>query len=213
MNFDAFVEGFFLQASLILALGAQNLFVLESGVYKRRHLLVAAICSACDVLLILTGVLGAATLFVQNPIVKILVGAVGVAFLGYYGLLKVTQRASCKLKGEVAGAPAVIPCGVIIGQALAVTILNPHVYLDTLVLVGGYSTELDTMRERFVFGIGASSFSALWFFGLSIFAATTSRYLKNAKLMRGISITSGAILIGLSAKLGLEVWEWWEALY
>src|SRR5271170_136620 len=85
------LQGFLLQASLILALGAQNLFVLESGLKRRRHLLVALICSICDAALITVGVAGAASLFVRVPLLKIAFGGLGVAFLVYYGLLKLKE--------------------------------------------------------------------------------------------------------------------------
>lgn len=87
----SFVQGFFLQASLILALGAQNVFVLNSGLRKQRHLLVAFVSSLCDTVLIFSGVLGVATLFVQLPILKIALGLVGVGFLFFYGIVKLRE--------------------------------------------------------------------------------------------------------------------------
>ena len=86
-----FTQGFFLQASLILALGAQNIFVLNSGLRRQRHLLVAFVSAVCDALLIFTGVLGVATLFVQIPLLKIGLGFVGVGFLFFYGFLKLKE--------------------------------------------------------------------------------------------------------------------------
>jgi L-lysine exporter family protein LysE/ArgO len=88
---NQFIEGFLLQASLILALGAQNLFVLESGLKRQRHLLVALICSICDTVLIAVGVAGAASIFVQVPSLKICSGALGVLFLIYYGVKKILE--------------------------------------------------------------------------------------------------------------------------
>ena len=69
---EIFIQGFLLQASLILALGAQNIFVLNSGLRKQKHLLVALVSSICDMLLVFIGVLGVATIFVQRPILKII---------------------------------------------------------------------------------------------------------------------------------------------
>ena len=76
-----FIQGFLLQASLILALGAQNIFVLNSGLKKKRHFQVALVSSICDASLIFIGVLGIATFFIQYPILKISLGVAGVGFL------------------------------------------------------------------------------------------------------------------------------------
>ncbi len=103
-----------------------------------------------------------------------------------------------------------IPLGLVVGQTLAFSLLNPHVYLDTVVLIGGYSTQFPGIFERSLFGVGASSFSLIWFFGLASFAAAMSRHMNNYKIMRGISISSGLILITLAVKLGLDVWQWYE---
>jgi len=200
-----FTEGFFLQASLILALGAQNLYVLEAGLNRRRHLLVAAVCSICDVLLILLGVLGAASILVQVPWLKIFFGAAGVAFLAYYGVKKLFEKSSVDSNETKVSNTAV---AVIVSQALAFSLLNPHVYLDTIVLIGGYSTQFAESVDRVKFGAGASAFSLLWFFGLAFFAAAMSRFLHNKTAMRAISIVSGVILLLLSLKLGVDVWHW-----
>jgi len=83
------IQGFLLQASLILALGAQNIFVLNSGLRKKRHFLVALVSSICDTTLIFVGVLGVATFFIQYPILKISLGIAGVSFLFFYGAMKI----------------------------------------------------------------------------------------------------------------------------
>jgi L-lysine exporter family protein LysE/ArgO len=138
---EKFVQGFLLQASLILALGAQNLFVLESGLKRQRHLWVATLCTLCDALLIALGVLGAATIFVRLPWLKILFGILGVAFLAYYGWIKLTEKPA-KQKSTSFSSKKVVPLRVVTGQTLAFSLLNPHVYLDTLVLIGGFSASM-----------------------------------------------------------------------
>lgn len=208
---EQFLEGFFLQASLILALGAQNLYVLESGLRKRRHLLVASLCIACDVLLISLGVLGAASVFIQFPGLKIFFGVLGVAFLAYYGVLKLVSPIPPQGDGPK-GHTRQVPIRRVVWQTLAFSLLNPHVYLDTLILIGGYSTQFKGVYERCQFGLGASFCSALWFFGLAIFAAAMSRYLSNPRVMRRVSVISGVVLILLSFKLGVDVWQWYEVM-
>jgi L-lysine exporter family protein LysE/ArgO len=204
--FSLFLQGFFLQAGLILALGAQNIFVLNSGLRKQRHLLVALVSSICDTLLIFLGVLGVATVFVQIPILKIGLGAVGISFLFFYGILKLKEaKNGIELSHETKQTTTT---GQTILTALGFSLLNPHVYLDTFVLIGGYSTKFSSMHERFYFGAGVSAFSFVWFFGLAFLASLARRLLNNVKAMRIVSLVSGVILLGLAMKLGLDVLKW-----
>ena len=201
-----FAQGFFLQASLILALGAQNIFVLNSGLRRQRHLLVAFVSSVCDTLLVFVGVLGVATFFVQFPPLKIGLGIVGVGFLFFYGLLKLKEAKNGVALSTSTQSAASVKQAVL--TSLGFSLLNPHVYLDTVVLVGGYSSKFSLLIERFFFGAGASSFSTLWFFGLAILASVGSRFLNNPKAMRAVSLISGIILVVLAVKLGSDVLGW-----
>jgi L-lysine exporter family protein LysE/ArgO len=204
--FQIFIQGFLLQASLILALGAQNIFVLNSGLRKQRHLLVALVSSICDTFLILVGVLGVATVFIQIPILKIILGVVGVGFLFYYGILKLKEA---KIGIEISQTSQNMGTAKqAVAMSLGFSLLNPHVYLDTVVLIGGYSSKFDQLNERIYFGLGASAFSTIWFFGLAILASFGSRLLNNSKAMRIVSLISGIILIALAIKLGREVLDW-----
>ncbi|MFN7729672.1 MAG: LysE/ArgO family amino acid transporter, partial [Bdellovibrio sp.] len=120
-----FLQGFLLQASLILALGAQNIFVLNSGLRRERHLLVALISSLCDTALIFVGVLGVATFFVQFPILKIGLGALGVGFLLFYGALKLREaRNGIEISKTSIQATTVKQT---ILASLSFSLLNPHV--------------------------------------------------------------------------------------
>ena len=201
-----FAQGFFLQASLILALGAQNIFVLNSGLRKQRHLLVALVSSICDTLLIFVGVLGVATFFVQYPAMKIGLGVVGVGFLFFYGVTKLKEaKNGVSISQSTAKATSVKQT---ILTSLGFSLLNPHVYLDTVVLIGGYSSKFTELTDRFYFGAGASAFSTIWFFGLALLASVASRFLNNPRAMRGVSLVSGVILVLLAVKLGSDVLAW-----
>jgi L-lysine exporter family protein LysE/ArgO len=201
-----FAQGFFLQASLILALGAQNIFVLNSGLRKQRHLLVAFVSTVCDALLIFVGVIGVATVFVQYPLLKIGLGFIGVGFLLFYGLLKLKEAKNGITLNSSATHATTIKQTVL--TSLGFSLLNPHVYLDTVVLIGGYSAQFNYFVERLYFGLGASSFSAIWFFGLALLASLASRFLNNPKAMRIVSLVSGLILVSLAFKLGTDVFGW-----
>lgn len=206
VDFKIFTEGFLLQASLILALGAQNIFVINSGLRQHHHLLVAFICAACDTLLIFLGVLGVATFFVKIPILKISLGILGVVFLFYYGLLKLKEaKNKVDFTNNTKNTKSAWKTTL---ATLGFSLLNPHVYLDTVILIGGYSTKFSEMNERFYFGAGASFFSTVWFFSISTLASYGKKMLHKAHLMRRISLISGIILITLALKLGLEIAEW-----
>ncbi len=204
--FSTFLQGFLLQASLILALGAQNIFVLNSGLRKQRHLLVAFISSICDTLLIFVGVLGIATFFIKFPILKIGLGIVGVGFLLFYGVLKLKEAKDGV--GLSRSSTETLNGRQTILTTLGFSLLNPHVYLDTIVLIGGYSSKFEILNERFYFGAGAAFFSTLWFFGLSSLASLASCFLNNPKSMRTVSLVSGIILVLLAIKLGTDVFGW-----
>ena len=204
-----FLQGFFLQASLILALGAQNIFVLNSGLRRQRHLLVAFVSSVCDTLLVFVGVLGVATIFVQIPLLKIGLGVVGVGFLLYYGILKLKEAKKGTELAQTGAQASTVKQTVM--ASLAFSLLNPHVYLDTVVLIGGYSSKFPEFADRFYFGAGASTFSTIWFFGLALLASVASRFLNNPKAMRIVALISGLILILLSVKLGSDVLGWISA--
>ncbi|MBK7962422.1 MAG: LysE family transporter [Bdellovibrionales bacterium] len=203
---EIFFQGFLLQASLILALGAQNIFVLDSGLRKQRHLLVAFVSSVCDTLLVLVGVLGVATVFVQLPILKMTLGIIGVGFLFFYGFMKLKEAK--KGINILKTSEQVVTTRQAILTSLGFSLLNPHVYLDTVVLIGGYSSKFGLIFERFAFGVGASVFSIIWFFGLATLASLGSRLLNDSKAMRFVSLISGVILIGLALKLGTDVFNW-----
>lgn len=203
---NIFIQGFLLQASLILALGAQNIFVLNSGLRKQRHLLVALVSSLCDTLLIFVGVLGVATFFVQFPVMKIGLGVVGVGFLLFYGIVKLKEARKGVEISQSSNQVTTIKQTIL--TSLGFSLLNPHVYLDTVVLVGGYSSKFGSWLDRFYFGFGASSFSTIWFFGLALLASLASSFLNNSKAMRVVSLVSGIILVVLALKLGTDVYGW-----
>ncbi len=198
-----------MQASLILALGAQNIFILESGLRKQRNLVAALVCSVCDALLIAVGVLGAASIFVRIPILKIGFGIAGVLFLFYYAFKKLAEGLSKTTEGEgEVIAPTTTNLKQVILLSLSFSLLNPHVYLDTVVLIGGYSAKFFAFNDRAVFGTGAASFSILWFFGLSLFASLLGNILKSSKAMKRVSLFSGLVLAVLGCKLAYDIYLW-----
>jgi L-lysine exporter family protein LysE/ArgO len=202
------LQGFLLQASLILALGAQNIFVLDSGLRKQRHLVVALVAAICDTFLIFISVLGVATLFIQQPILKIALGILGVGFLFFYGMIKIREAGKGVELSQQSKQTHTFRQTVLV--SLGFSLLNPHVYLDTVVLIGGYSSKFGLLNERFAFGLGASIASTIWFFGLVFLASLGSRLLNHKGAMRVVSLLSGLILIALAVRLSFDVMVWIE---
>lgn len=215
---NPFFEGLALQASLIAALGAQNVFVIESATFGRRPYLVAAVCLACDAALIAFGALGAGGFLSRSIWARAALGGLGAAFLGAYGWRKLREaflgRSALALDGP-ADRGATDARAVVLA-ALAFSLLNPHVYVDTVLLVGGYSSRFSAGVDRAWFSAGATAFSALWFFGLTWGGARLSAVVRARResggralpLESALNWASGAIMIALAIKLGGDVAAW-----
>jgi L-lysine exporter family protein LysE/ArgO len=201
-----FFEGLFLQASLIFALGAQNIFVLESGLKKQHPLAISFVCFFCDLTLILIGVAGAGTLFSSFSQLKIIIGIIGVIFMFQYGISKIFVPQSTFSEHQY----SLIKQGLKRSVFLAITfsIFNPHAYLDAFILIGGYSTKYSLLSDRLLVGLGAAFFSLLWFLFLSSASSLMKPVFSNAKSFRLLSTCSGLVLLVLSLKLGIDVFGW-----
>lgn len=164
----AFVEGLTLSLGLIMAIGAQNAFVLRQGLRREHVFSVVLFCALADATLITAGVMGMAQALGERPDIARALALVGAAFLATYGWQALRRaRQSNQLRAAEAGA--VLSLAGAITQAAAFTLLNPHVYLDTVLLVGGIGAQQPAaLRPWFV--VGASVASLLWF-GLLGFGA------------------------------------------
>ena len=159
------LQGFGMGAGLIIAIGAQNAFVLKTGLLRRHLLPVVLFCFLSDATLIAAGVGGFGTLVAAFPLLTDAAAIGGAIFLAFYGARAAWSalRPGALQAGEgAAGGPGLIAT---LATVAALTWLNPHVYLDTVVLVGGIAGQFP-MPERACFGIGAVLASAIWFFAL-----------------------------------------------
>jgi len=161
----AYLSGLGVGLGLIVAIGAQNAFVLARGVRANHHLAVAGVCSLCDLVLIAAGVLGLGAAVASHPGLAAAAGWGGAAFLGWYGFL--AFRAALRPRGMDAAEDGDLSRHAAVGIALTVSLLNPHVYLDTVVLLGSVSGSFPG-AQRWLFGLGAGTASVLWFFGLAL---------------------------------------------
>lgn len=190
--------GFALGATLIIAIGAQNAFVLRQGL-KREHVgAVVAFCALADALLMTAGVLGVGRALAALPQLTKALAAAGALFLAAYGL-RALHRA-WRPAALVAAGGAPLSLGVALAQAAAFTLLNPHVYLDTVMLVGAVGAQqAPALRPAFL--LGACSASAVWFAGLGYGARRLAPWFAKPAAWRWLDTAIGATMLLLAALL------------
>ena len=165
------LKGVFLSGSLIVAIGSQNAFLLKSGLKKQHVFTVATLCLLGDVLLMTLGIFGIGAIIQSHAMAQIVLGSLGAAFLTWYGLssLRSALQSQHAMQVSTHDEPQISKASIIL-TTLAITFLNPHVYLDTVVVIGGVASPL-TQDEKLWFLIGSLSASFVWFYGLG-YAAT-----------------------------------------
>ncbi len=197
---DIFAAGFGLGGSLIIAIGAQNAFVLRQGLRRHHPLPIAFLCFAIDALLILAGSLGLGTLVQQNAGLLTFVRWAGAAFLFAYAGLALKRAAfPSALTTET---PAVPSLGAALLTTLAVSLMNPHVYLDTVVLLGSLAGRYPIdLRWWFIGGAVLASF--LWFHGLAFGARWLAPLFARPVTWRVLDGIIALIMASLGASLVL----------
>ena len=194
--------GFLIGLGLIVAIGAQNAFVLRQGLMRRHVLLVTSICAVSDALLILAGVAGLGTLVARSPQLLTVATLGGAAFLLAYGLMAARRALTpSRLTAAPAGEAGL---GRVIAATLAFTFLNPHVYLDTVVLVGSLSARFEGVG-RASFAAGAMTASALWFYGLGFGARLLAPVFARPAAWRVLDALIACVMVAIAASL-LRSW-------
>lgn len=193
----AAAAGFGTGLSLIVAIGAQNAFVLRQGIRRDAVFAVVGICAVSDAALIALGVGGVGALVVARPEALTVVGLVGGGFLLVYGVLaarRVLRPAALEAAAGSTGSwrRTVLTC-------LALTWLNPHVYLDTVFLLG--SLAADRGPFRWTFGLGAALASLCWFAALGFGARLLGRFLARPSSWRVLDALVAATMIGMGTLL------------
>ncbi|USD32918.1 MULTISPECIES: LysE/ArgO family amino acid transporter [Vibrio] len=200
MNLWVLLQGFGLGASMIIPIGAQNAYVLNQGIKRNHHLTTATICSVLDVIFISLGVFGGGALLSQNETLLTVVTLGGIAFLTFYGLLSLkSARQSDQMSESIHQVTARGRRAVILG-ALAVTVLNPHLYLDTVVILGSIGGQFEG-QDRIAFALGTSLASFVWFYTLSIGAAKLGPTLSKPKVKQGIDIAIALMMFSIAFML------------
>lgn len=193
---STYFTGLLVAAGLIIAIGAQNAFVLGQSLKREHHLSAAVLCMSCDAILIVAGTFGLGQLIQQDPLLLEMTRWGGVLFLLSYAALAL-RRASRPAALSVTLEPPRSRRAVILAT-LAVTLLNPHVYLDTVVLIGSIGAQ---QQQPGIFALGAVSGSILWFTALALCGAWLAPWLRRPYTWKLIDI--GVAMMMLSVAWGL----------
>lgn len=195
----AAIPGFFTGLSLIVAIGAQNAFVIRQGLAKSHVFLVVAICAVADATLIALGIAGLGALITATPWLLEFIRWFGVAYLTWFGL-KSFRRAFSSQQMELSGSASDTAKSVAL-SVLGFTLLNPHVYLDTVILVGSIGNQFGD--DRWWFGVGAMAASFVWFFALGYGAKAASRFMTRPLFWRVLDTAIGVIMFSIAILLAV----------
>jgi len=193
----SYVNGLMVAAALIMAIGTQNAFVLAQSLRREHHLPVAALCVLCDAVLVTLGVFGLANVLVHSPLLLNVARWGGALFLLWYGaqaLRRACSRQSLQ-QGRHSGQRS---RRAVLLSALAVTLLNPHVYLDTVLLIGSLGAQ---QAEPGAYVAGAASASLLWFFTLALGAAWLAPWLARPATWRVLDLMVAVMMFAVAAQL------------
>ncbi len=195
----ALLDGFGLGMGLIVAIGAQNMFVLRQGLRRKYMFVTALICSVSDAVLILFGIYGFGAIVVRYPELITALTWGGASIVFFYGII--SFRSSFSSISYHGDSPETnLSWQKIVLTTLAFTWLNPHVYLDTVVLVGSIGVQYEDVNQ-FLFAIGAMSASIIWFFGLVYGAARLAPLFGNPLTWRVLDSIVGIVMWWISYSL------------
>ncbi|MCF5768175.1 L-lysine exporter [Aeromonas veronii] len=199
--FATTLQGFTIGLAMIIPIGAQNAFVLSRGIHRNHHLLTATLCSLCDLTLIAIGVFGGANVLAASTLGMALLTWGGVLFLGWFGGRSLLS--AWRGKGEgLADSAQQMGARSVLAMTLGVTLLNPHVYLDTLMLLGSLGSQVsESLRPAFA--AGAMLASLVWFYSLALGAAALAPWLARGWVQQGIDLLVGIIMLSLAVQLAI----------
>lgn len=194
---QSYLNGLLVTLGLIMAIGAQNAFILAQSLRREHHLAAASLCVFSDFILIAAGVFGLATLLAQHPLLLAIARWGGAAFLIVYASQALLRACSSqKLQTDAQQQPRSRKA--VLLATLAVTLLNPHVYLDTVLLIGSLGAQ-QSVPGAYV--IGAASASALWFYSIALSAAWLAPWLARPMTWRIIDLLVAVMMFSIAVQL------------
>ena len=196
---DIYLKGFIVTFSLIVAIGAQNAYVLKLGLLKQYVLLAVFLCILFDTILITAGVYGLGFFVQGNQLLINIIAIIGIVFLSFYSFL--SFKSAFKNESlEIDGKTKTNPLKQVIGMLLVFTFLNPHTYLDTVLLIGGIGANIQNDLKIY-FLLGAVSASASWFILLGFGARLLIPLFKKAITWKILDISIGFIMLIIAYSL------------
>ena len=190
------LAGFLASAVLIIAIGAQNAFVLRQGLRREHVLAVVAVCAVSDLVLILAGIGGLGAVVSASPDLVTAIRWIGAAFLLAYAIMATRRAIRPSRLNPAERAPATL--GATLLTCLALTYLNPHVYLDTVLLLGSIAQQ---HPHRWLFGAGAAAASVVWFTALGAGAHRLAPLLARPAAWRLLDALIAVVMLGVAANL------------
>ena len=194
----AYLTGLMTGLSLIVAIGAQNAYVLRQGLRRERVGVVVAICAVSDLLLIALGTLGIGTVVTYVPWLLTVLTWGGVAYLAWFACrsFRSAMHPEALQSGDGSARASIV------ATALALTYLNPHVYLDTVVMLGTLANQHGT--DRWIFAAGAGTGSIVWFSALGFGARALSGPLGRPSTWRVVDVLVGLTMLAVAIRLAFE---------
>ena len=189
MSISDFIQGFIIGSSLIIAIGPQNLYVINQGLKKNFVFIVVLICSLSDSLLIIFGIYLSNNILSLNISIITIMKLIGGIWLILYGINKIKNSKQHEIKSSEINEASFTK---VVLTTLAITYANPHVYLDTVILLGSISINFDS---KFYFGLGAIFASFIFFFSLGYFSNFLSQYVKSPKVWFYIDNVMGFLML------------------
>ena len=200
------LRGALISASLIIAIGAQNLFVLKQGLLRNHIFYVSGICFICDFVLMSIGILGVGTFISNNPFITNILAILGALFLIWYGFKAfksaIKGTSSMQVQSQDSNNNSLVK---VILATLAITLLNPHVYLDTVVIVGGIAGTLNS-EQKMAFLTGAVCVSFIWFFSIGYGARLLTPLFKQKRMWVVLDCLVGLVMFYIAYRLILYVY-------
>lgn len=196
---DIFLQGFAVCFGLIVSIGAQNAFLLKQGILKQHVFWVATLCFLGDVLLMTLGVLGLGLIIADKPLLSLMIAIAGACFLFTYGsrsfisVFKSNTTLTMSDEHTTSLKKALI-------ITFAITFLNPHVYIDTVVILGAAGGNLN-FNDKMKFLAGALSCSAIWFYCIGYGAGFFAPYFKKRRTWQILDFITGLIMYAIAMSL------------
>ena len=189
MSISDFIQGFIIGSTLILAIGPQNLYVINQGLKKNFVFIVVLICSLSDSLLIVCGIYLSNNILSLNTSIITIMKLIGGIWLMLYGINKIKNSRQHEIKSNEFNEASFTK---VVFTTLAITYANPHVYLDTVILLGSISINFDS---KLYFGLGAICASFVFFFSIGYFSNFLSQYIKSPKVWFYIDNMMGFLML------------------